>query len=143
MDLTIKYAMQFVNLRYVYGGNSPLEGGIDCSGFVCEILRSAGLLKNGEDLTAQELYDRFSVTGTVGVRNAGTLAFYGKSVTSITHVAFMIDAFRILEEGGGTKDTNTLAEAAALDARVRQRIVGYRADLVATVKPRYGTIGLV
>jgi cell wall-associated NlpC family hydrolase len=142
MDLLIQYAMSFVNVPYLWAGNSPLVG-IDCSGYVCELLRSVGLVGIHEDLTAQELHDRFTATGTLGVRGAGVLAFYGHSVTKVTHVAFMIDAYRILEAGGGGKAVTTGAAAAQADARVRQRLLEYRADLVATVKPRYGTIGLV
>lgn len=143
MDLLLQYAFAFVNLPYRWGGNSPLEGGMDCSGYVCELLRSAGLVGPHEDLSAQALFDRFSITGTPGVRGSGVLAFYGGSVAKITHVAFMVDEWRILEAGGGARDTDTLAEAAARDARVRCRMIGYRPDLVATVRPRYGTIGLV
>lgn len=142
MDLLIRYAFTFANVPYKFGGNSPLDGGIDCSGFVCEVLRFAGLVGR-EDLTAQSLYDRFARDGTLAVRGPGVLAFYGKSVAHITHVAFMVDAYRILEAGGGRADTDTLPEAAALNARVRGRLLEYRGDLVITVRPRYGTIGLV
>lgn len=142
MDLLIAYAMQFVNVPYRWAGNSPLVG-IDCSGFVCELLKSAGVISPHDDLSAQALHDALAGFGTSGVRGPGVLAFYGQSVTKITHVAFMVDAYRILEAGGGGHEILTPEEAAAADARVRMRLLTYRSDLVATVKPRYGTIGLV
>jgi|GEM_PF-6708883 len=142
MDLLIRYAFSFVGTPYKFGGNNPLQGGIDCSGFVCEVLRFAGLVGNKEDLSAQMLYDRFHNTGTEGVKGPGVLAFYGESVTKITHVAFMVDQFRILEAGGGDSSTDTLAEAAVRGALVRGRLLEYRQDLVATVRPRYARIGV-
>lgn len=142
MDLLIDYAFRFVKTPYHYGANNPMQGGLDCSGFVCEILRFAGLVGNKEDLTAQGLYERFESSGSVGSRAAGALAFYGKSAREITHVAFMVDPYRILEAGGGNAQTDTIEEAAANNAMVRGRLVNYRTDLVATVKPRYSTIGM-
>lgn len=142
MDLLIAYAMTFVGTPYKYAGNNPLQGGMDCSGFVGEVLRFSGLVGNKEDLTAQELYDRFESSGSLGSRSAGSLAFYGKSVTQITHVAFMVDQYRILEAGGGQSSTVSIEDAAAKNAMVRGRLVNYRQDLVATVKPRYALIGM-
>jgi cell wall-associated NlpC family hydrolase len=142
MDLLIRYAMSMAGTPYAYGGNNVLQG-IDCSGFVCEVLRFAGLVGNKEDLTAQQLFDKFEQTGTVGVFAAGALAFYGSSLTKISHVAFMVDAHRILEAGGGDSTTHSVADAAKRNALVRGRLAKYRADFLVTVKPRYATIGLI
>lgn len=143
MDLLLAYAMSFVGKPYQWGDKSPVLGGFDCSGFVCEAwLRPAGLVGNKEDLNAQMLYNRFDPTGTHGVRGIGTLAFYGESVTKISHVAVMVCPYRILEAGGGDSTTTTPEAADARRAMVRMRLVAYRGDLVATVKPRYATIGL-
>lgn len=137
----IAYAMQFIGKPYIFGDKSPVLGGYDCSGYVCDILRFAGLVGK-IDLNAQSLFDLFHVNGTPGVKSAGTLAFYGQSVTSIDHVAFMVDAFRILEAAGGDHTTTTIEEADRRHAMVRGRLLNYRADLVATVRPRYATIGI-
>lgn len=144
MNLLIDYAMQFVGKPYEWGGKVPVVGGLDCSGLACEILRFAGLIGNRETLNAQMLFDRFSKTGTQSlVGSAGALAFYGESVTKITHVAFMVDRYRVIEAGGGDETTTTEEEADRRGAMVRGRTVGYRGMPVAIVKPRYATIGLV
>lgn len=110
--------------------------GFDCSGLVQEILASVGMDPPG-DQTAQKLYDFFVKPSVVGVRRAGALAFYGKSVTQITHVAFMIDGLRVVEAGGGGSRTLSEADASAQNAFVRMRMVDHRTDLVATLLPPY------
>jgi cell wall-associated NlpC family hydrolase len=144
MNLLIDYAMRFVGKPYEWGGKTPVVGGYDCSGYASEILRFAGLIGNREILNSQQLYDRFSRTGTqCAVGSAGALAFYGESVTKINHVAFMVDRYRILEAGGGDSTTLTPEDADRRGAMVRGRLVDYRGKPVAIVKPRYATIGLI
>lgn len=135
-----RYAMSLIGTPYRWGGENPVRG-FDCSGLVQEILRSAGIDPPG-DQTAQKLYDHFELMATSGVYAAGALAFYGKSVREITHVAFMIDQYRIVEAGGGGHLTLTHDDAGAANAFVRMRLVGYRKDLVATLKPNYSKIGV-
>lgn len=143
MDLLIMYAMQFVGKPYIYGDKSPVIGGYDCSGYVCEILRFAGLIGYNEHLNSQMLFDKFSSDGSRSSIGAGTLVFYGQSVTKITHVAFMVSPYQILEAGGGDSKTSSPEKGDANIAMVRGRHMSYRKDLVATVKPRYGKIGLI
>lgn len=141
MNLLVQYALSFVGVPYHWGGSNPLTG-FDCSGLVQELLASVGIDPPG-DQSAQGLYDAFEGRSTHGVRSAGTLAFYGKSAREITHVAFMIDAYRTIEAGGGGHLTLTAQDAAAANAFVRMRLVGHRADLVATLRPNYASIGVV
>lgn len=141
MDELIRYAYSFVKTPYAYGDKSPIIGGFDCSGFVCEILRMAGEVGNKEILNAQMLYDRFSKNGRVGVSQRGCLAFYGESLFKVNHVAFMVSPYQILEAGGGDSSTDTLAEADANNAMVRGRLVQYRRDLLCTIRPHYTKIG--
>lgn len=138
----INYAMRFVGDAYIYGDKSPVLGGFDCSGFVCEVLRFAGEIGNREVLNAQMLFDKFIKEGTPQVESAGALAFYGKDPKNISHVAFMIDQYRILEAGGGDSSTNSIEEADRRGAMVRGRLLKYRGDFIATIKPRYTKIGL-
>lgn len=135
------YAFSMLGTPYCYGGNNKLQG-LDCSGFVNEILRSTGLVGNHEDLTAQQLYDKFSINGTQDRYTPGALIFYGQSVTKIYHVAMMIDKYRIIEAGGGDHTCLTPEIAKSLGAMVRIRLIDYRKDRVAIVAPRYATIGL-
>lgn len=142
MDLLIRYAFSFVGVPYVYGGNNPISG-LDCSGYVCEVLRFGGVIGNKEDLGAQGLYDRLERDSSFGLRGPGCLAFFGKSLTEITHVAFMVDTFRIIEAGGGDSTTTSVEEAKKRSAFVRGRLLTYRGDLVGTLKPKYSAIGIV
>lgn len=141
MALLVDYAMRWVGKPYIWADKCPVVGGFDCSGLVCEILRFGGIVGR-EDLNSQMLFDRFSKSGTMGVRGAGVLAFYGSSVTRITHVAFMVSPYQIVEAGGGDSTTTTPEEADRRRAMVRGRLIDYRGDLVATVKPRYAPIGI-
>jgi Cell wall-associated hydrolases (invasion-associated proteins) len=76
-----------LGLPYIWGGSNPLTG-MDCSGYVQEILAAGGVDPKG-DQTAQGLFDFFSTNGLIGAKGAGSLAFYGKSPKAITHVAFL------------------------------------------------------
>ena len=141
MQILIPYALSFVGKPYRWGGESPLTG-FDCSGLIQELLRSVGLDPPG-DQTAQALFDHFDLYGERDPRpGAGVLCFYGKDVSSITHVSMMLDPYRIIEAGGGGSETKTLEDAVRQDARVRIRHLSARKP-VAMRKPRYASIGLV
>lgn len=141
MELLRTYALSFIGTRYRWGGDDPIQG-FDCSGFVQELLASAGMDPPG-DQTAQGLFNHFEITGTWDSYTLGALAFYGESVTKITHVAMLLDQYRVIEAGGGGSRTNTIDDAATQNAFVRIRPIRRRCDLVAVVKPRYAPIGVV
>lgn len=141
MDLLIDYALRFVGQPYIWGGSSPLIG-FDCSGLVQELLASCGIDPPG-DQTAQALYDWLQNTGKWNSYSAGSLAFYGQSATKVTHVAMLLDPYRIIEAGGGGSHCLTLADAKTQGAYVRIRLVKHRADLVAVIKPAYEKVGLL
>lgn len=141
MDLLIQYALRFVGVPYKWGGSNPITG-LDCSGFVQQILASAGIDPPG-DQTAQALYNYFCESGTFNTYSAGALAFYGQNVNKIIHVGFMIDQYRIIEAGGGDSTTRTKEDAALKDAFVRVRLVKHRKDFLLTLKPKYLTIGML
>lgn len=139
MDILRGYAMSFLGTPYIFGGPNRLTG-IDCSGFVQELLASVGLDPPG-DQNAQGLFDHFSVNGEWNRHTMGSLAFFGKDAKNITHVAMLLDQYRIIEAGGGRADTTTLDAAKARGAMVRIRLLKFRTDLVAVIRPRYTTIG--
>jgi cell wall-associated NlpC family hydrolase len=125
-----------LNTPYKWGGNTTLDGGLDCSGFVCELLRTEDLI-GPEDHSAQSLYDSFVDKFTYKDNSPvqGDLVFFGKSNTQITHIGFMLNHFQMLEAGGGTSVTNTLSVAAAMKAMVRIRPFDRRKDVVGFVRP--------
>jgi cell wall-associated NlpC family hydrolase len=135
-----EYAMSFNGLPYIWGGDDPVVG-MDCSGLVQEILASVGMDPPG-DQTAQGLFDHFQKTALWNKYGLGALAFYGESVSKITHVAFMLDQYRIIEAGGGGSKSTSPAAASAQNAFVRIRLIKRRPDLVAVLKPSYASIGV-
>lgn len=122
------YAMTFVGTPYKWGGEDPTLG-YDCSGFVQELLSSVGL-DPPKDQTAQGLYNHFQTNGEWNNISAGSLAFFGTSVLHVTHVAMLIDQYRMIEASG-----------AQGKCHVRVRTIKSRNDLVAVIKPRYILLG--
>ena len=122
---------------YLWGGNMVMEGGFDCSGFICELLKSVGLYPNKRDRTAQSIYNQFAPAGTVKKAGRGLLIFYGKSTKRVTHVELCVDEFRSVGAMNGRDTTTTLDAAIAAKAFVKVRAI-YRRDIVAIVDPFVG-----
>ena len=89
----INYALKFVGLKYVYGGNS-LATGTDCSGFTMLVYRhfgyniargARGQMRNGVAVSKNEL-------------KPGDLVFYSEGGSKPTHVAIYIGNGRIVHE---------------------------------------------
>lgn len=143
MDILKDYAMSFLGTPYYYGGNNRLTG-MDCSGYVLEVLKSA-IPDIDVDMSSQMIHHwlerrsgtRFNTWG------CGSIVFFGASTTKISHVAFCIDQYRMLEAGGGNRDTKSRAEAEARGAMVRMRTIADRKDRVAMLRPSYASIGLI
>lgn len=135
------YALSLLGVRYRWGGDNAVSG-FDCSGLVQELLRSAGEQLPLPDMGSQALFDYYqNGFGEWNKFQAGALAWYGKSVTQITHVAMLVDAYRVIEAGGGGHLVLTENDAAAKGAVVRIRPIRYRNDLVSIIRPRYAGIG--
>jgi cell wall-associated NlpC family hydrolase len=136
MKYAIELGLKMLNTPYKWGGNSALDGGLDCSGFVCELLRTEGLI-GPEDHSAQNLYDMFidKFTYKDNSPEAGDLVFFGKSTKEISHIGFMLNHLQMLEAGGGNSTTNTLSMAAAMKAMIRIRPFDRRKDVVGFVRP--------
>jgi cell wall-associated NlpC family hydrolase len=123
-----EYAEKFIgNVEYVWAGNDIMAG-VDCSGFVCEMLRAMGELDN-RDLTAQGiaeyLIDENWCESEV-IQDA--IVFYGPSVEEIGHVAIALNERQVVEAGGeGRVNTNK--------GYVRVRPVGYRSDICLILHP--------
>jgi len=121
----VNLALIFMGTPYVWGGNDITKG-VDCSGFVCEITRSVGLLDD-RDLTAQGLYDYYVNKSRGSGIDRNSLLFFGRDNENITHVAIAINYSLMVEAGGeGRIDTD--------NGYVRIRPVINRRDLVAAIK---------
>ena len=125
------YTLTFVGLPYIWGGDDTIKG-FDCSGLVQELLASEGMDPPG-DQTAQALFDHFHDMSEH--RDLGALAFYGRSIASITHVAMLLNEYQIIEAGGGGSKTVNAEVAAQQNAYVRIRRVDARKDLIAIRNP--------
>lgn len=131
-DQFVKACFQFLNIPYIWGGDDPIIG-YDCSGLAQELYAMLGIDPKG-DQTAQALYNAFaSKSNRVG--DVGSLVFYGKSKTSITHVGVMISPTAMIEAGGGGSKTNTNSDAAKQNAYIRIRPINRRTDVVAVLQP--------
>jgi len=136
MKLLYDYAISLLGTPYVWGGEDP-TGGMDCSGFVQELLRSVGIDPKG-DQTSGGLYRHFLTKGDlIGEPIMGSLLFYGKNEYSITHIAMGIGSNRIIEAAGGGSRTTSVAKAAEHDAFIRIRPYNYRSDLQDILFPEY------
>jgi len=123
----IDYLKNFIGLPYEYGSNGPLS--FDCSGLICEGLRSIGLLGR-TDMNAQDLCFLFR-DHPKEKAVIGDLLFFGKDIGHVTHVAICCEDGFMLEAGGGDSKTKTLADAKKTMAMVRIRPIKWRGDLIA------------
>lgn len=137
MKQLIEYAKSFLGIAYIWGGSHPAYG-LDCSGLVQEILASVGLDPSG-DQTAQMLWDYFLLEGDeIWGPKTGALMFYGKSKDHISHVAFCLNQYQIIEAGGGDSSCTDLSRAIAKSAFVRLRPSDHRlSERQGILLPRY------
>jgi cell wall-associated NlpC family hydrolase len=76
-------AVDKVGYRYVWGGESPAEGGFDCSGLVHWAFNHAGVPI--PRLTAQGYYNSYGRVSYAN-RRPGDLIFYADGSGAVTHV---------------------------------------------------------
>lgn len=97
-DLIIS-ACKLIGKPYVWGGDSMLEGGYDCSGMLYAILRDCNYS------TARTTAANYSLIGVkipIGQQKPGDFLFFGKPVT---HCAIYIGYGKMIESRGGRKNT--------------------------------------
>jgi hypothetical protein len=133
-ELALQAAERELGKPYIWGGNNPAVGW-DCSGFVIECLRTAGVLPPVGDWTAAQLHARFADRATKQLK-PGVLLFWrrGQAIGHVEMVYVVIGgrAWTIGASGGGPS-TTTREAAIRADAFVRIRPAA--SNWVAAVDP--------
>jgi cell wall-associated NlpC family hydrolase len=124
-EAIVSYILKFIGQPYKWTGNGKHWEGFDCSGLICEVLWSIGVMDR-TDRTAQSIFELFKAKhdGKFSQEH-GNLIFFGKDIHSITHIGLTLNAFQYVEAGGG--------DSRNLDGMVRIRPQSYRSDVVAIV----------
>lgn len=136
-------ALALLNVPYKWGGASPLEG-MDCSGMVLYLLKSVGFIREEVDMTAQSLFTYLHALPSRESKELGAIAFYGASVNSINHTAFVLSEYQVIEAMG---DSTVLSFTDAMKWRhnrgalIRTSPIRRRNDLVAIIRPVYQCLG--
>ena len=111
-------ALAYLGTPYVWGGDDP--SGFDCSGFVLECLKSAGVIGEHEDHTADSLMRKF-VEHHVQTPAEGALLFTLDESGKATHVVICLDNQFQIGASGGTSKTSDIAAAWRNNAYVKIR----------------------
>ena len=131
---SIDYAKSFRGDFYSWGGDSP--AGFDCSGFVCEILKRAGLIERKSDYTAQGLWDIFK-NNIVNIPYAGCLVFYyaDNDPAKAIHVELLINDYQSIGASGGGSKTTTREDAIRDNAFIKERPFNSRSNIKGFLDP--------
>jgi len=121
----IDYAKRFTAIPYKWSGNHPCEG-LDCSGFMCILLRREGILSWNEDLSSRAIFQRLREEHGTSEVKPGSFLFFGRD--RITHIAMAVSETHMIEAGGGGKDTVTLKRAVERRAFIREMPIASRSD---------------
>lgn len=116
-EIAVKVAWSLYGTPYRWTGDDPMAG-FDCSGFVIEVLKSAGRLPGPGDWTAKQLYPMFKA---VQDPTEGCLVFWGKTADGIYHVEFCLDETFSIGASGGDEKTITEADAIKSNAYIKVR----------------------
>jgi len=98
----LRTALSYVGTPYIWGGDDP--SGFDCSGFVMECLKTAGILKEKEDHTADGLRQLFN-SKFIDKPSQGALLFTLDRTGQATHVVICLDRHFQIGASGGTSNT--------------------------------------
>lgn len=111
-------ALAYLGTPYVWGGDDP--SGFDCSGFVLECLKSAGIIGEHEDHTADSLMRKFA-NHLVQSPAEGALLFTLDESGKATHVVICLDERFQVGASGGTSKTSDVTAAWRDNAYVKIR----------------------
>ena len=124
MKINLEIAKRFIGTPYVWGGDNEVEGGLDCSGYLYNVLKGSGIQVSRD--TAQGYYNKFKPFEVKSYIESGDLLFFGKSTSKITHVAIAVDNKHMIESVG--KKSNTIKNKGK---GVCINLISRRKDLVA------------
>lgn len=96
-------AKKYIGTPYVWGGESMSEGGMDCSGFVYNALKDAGV---DVGRTTAQGYRNYGTTVSKAEMQPGDLIFYGKGGKA-SHVGVYIGNGQMVHSAGGSKNTKS------------------------------------
>lgn len=99
----VEAAKSLIGKKYVWGGESPSEGGYDCSGLFYAAMHLIGE-KIGR-LSAQGYFNKYQQKPRHTYIYAGNVLFFGKDSNHITHMAIAIDHEKMIESVGNSKNT--------------------------------------
>ena len=106
MKINIEKAKSYLGVPYVWGGESMSEGGFDCSGYVYNVLNDSDIKVSRT--TAQGYYNTFKKYEVAKTSIcSGDLLFFGKSKSSISHIAIALSSTEMIESIGTKKNTKT------------------------------------
>ncbi|MEW6015788.1 MAG: NlpC/P60 family protein [Candidatus Zixiibacteriota bacterium] len=133
LDIARLTAISYIGTHYLWGGDDPLAG-FDCSGFVIEILRSAGKLPLDGDWTAAGLFEKFRKKEVLAPFS-GCLVFYAGVNARIFHVEFCLSDKFSVGASGGDSTTDDIADAIKQNAYIKIRPIQRANFLMKFVDP--------
>ena len=95
-------ALSYVGTPYVWGGESMAEGGMDCSGYVYNVLKDLG---HDVGRTTAEGYRNGGEAVNKSDLQPGDLVFYGSG--SASHVGVYVGDGKVAHSSGGSKNTKS------------------------------------
>ena len=136
-DFMCFYACSLLFTPYHYGtahgGDDPM--GMDCSGFVSEVLQATGLVPHRARVSAQGWHDTLIKRGCHPLERprCGALQFFINADGRVYHVNICLSDVKVIGAIGGTSRTVDDATAAQDNGFVKIRELGYQGESAARV----------
>lgn len=127
----LKTACAYLGTPYVWGGDDP--SGFDCSGYVIECLKSAGMLKEKDDYTADGLLKTYK-DGIIEKPERAALLFNLDNDRKAVHVTICLDEYFQIGASGGNHKTRDTDGAWRDNAYVKIRPISFNPARMRVVK---------